>query len=142
MYADLEKMNNLILDLRGDKENPGGHCEVCHAKLCGKELKKRITTFKCVIQQGVIDVMVNQACLPKKGLNVLDSMFNQLWEYGEKGPTLEMPSWCQEAIVSINDFEKSFGDAWSEIYDCWEREFITRVWRIVLEHHGDGDIYT
>ena len=43
---------------------------------------------------------------------------------------------------SIRQFEKSLGDAWSEVFDCWEREFITRVWRIVLEHHGDGDIYT
>jgi hypothetical protein len=47
-----------------------------------------------VIEQGVIDVMKNQAMLPKKGKNILDSMFNQLWEYGEKGPNVSLPSWC------------------------------------------------
>ena len=36
--------------------------------------------------------MTNTAMLPKKGLNILDSMFNQMWEYGEKGPIIEMPS--------------------------------------------------
>lgn len=80
--------------------------------------------------------MTNQALLPKKGLNILDSMFNQLWEYGEKGPTLEMPSWCREAIDSINQFEQSMLDAWTEVFDCWEREFITRLWRIEVEHHS------
>ena len=54
----------------------------------------RIASFKCIIQDGVIDIMTNQALLPKKGKNILDSMFNQLWEYGEKGPTIELPSWC------------------------------------------------
>ena len=62
-------------------------------------------------------------------------MFNQLWEYGEKGPTLELPSWCQMAIESIDSFENSMMDAWSEVYDCWEREFITRLWNIEVEHH-------
>lgn len=85
-----------------------------------------------------MDVMVNQALLPKKGKNILDSMFNQLWEYGEKGPTIELPTWCQMAIDSINAFEDSMLDAWTEVYDCWEREFLTRLWRIEVEHHGGG----
>ena len=116
----------------------GQHCSVTHAPLCPKKLKKHITAFKCVIMQGVIDVMINQAMLPKKGKNILDSMFNQLWEYGEKGPTIELPSWCQMAIDSINAFEDSLMDAWTEVYDCWEREFLTRLWRLEVEHHGGG----
>ena len=131
-------LNELIQDKKGDHENPGWHCSVNHVPLCPRKLKKHITAFKCVIRQGVIDVMTNQALLPKKGKNILDSMFNQLWEYGEKGPTIELPSWCQMAIDSINAFEDSMLDAWTEVYDCWEREFLTRLWRIEVEHHGGG----
>jgi hypothetical protein len=29
-------------------------------------------------------------------------------------------------------------DAWTEVYDCWEREFLTRLWKIEVEHHGGG----
>ena len=76
LYTDLDVMNELIEDKYKDHESPGAHCNVTHAKLCPTELKKRITSFKCIIEQGVIDVMVNQAMLPKKGLNILDSMFN------------------------------------------------------------------
>ena len=94
LYTDLNIMNELIEDKYEDYENPSKHCAITHAKLCPDELKKRISSFKCIIEDGVIDVMVNQALLPKKGLNILDSMFNQLWEYGEKGPTIELPSWC------------------------------------------------
>ena len=42
------------------------------------------------------------------------------------------------AIDSINAFEDSMMDAWSEVYDCWEREFLTRLWHIEIEHHGGG----
>jgi hypothetical protein len=42
------------------------------------------------------------------------------------------------AIDSINAFEDSLLDAWTEVYDCWEREFLTRLWRIEVEHHGGG----
>lgn len=135
VYRDLSIMNELIEDAYNDYENPGKHCSVTHAKMCPTELAKRISSFKCIIQDGVIDVMVNQAMLPKKGLNILDSMFNQLWEYGEKGPTIDLPSWCKMAIDSINGFERSMLDAWSEVYDCWEREFITRLWDIEVDHH-------
>ncbi len=138
VYSALDAMNELIEDQKGDHENPGWHCSITHTRMCPKKLKKHITAFKCVIRQGVIDVMTNQALLPKKGKNILDSMFNQLWEYGEKGPTLELPSWCQMAIDSINAFEDSMLDAWTEVYDCWEREFLTRLWRIEAEHHGGG----
>lgn len=93
-YGDLDQLNILIENQLGDVENPEWHCGVNHTRICPKKLKKKITAFRCVIQQGVIDVMVNQLLLPKKGLNILDSMFNQLWEYGEKGPTLELPTWC------------------------------------------------
>lgn len=68
-------------------------------------------------------------------------MFNQLWEYGEKGPTIELPSWCQEAIGFVRRFETSLCEAWSEVYDCWEREFIVRLWRLMVEHHGGGAGY-
>lgn len=135
VYRDLEIMNELIEDKYNDFENPGRHCSVTHAKLCPTELGKRITSFKCVIQDSVIDVMTNQAMLPKKGKNILDSMFNQMWEYGEKGPTIDLPSWCKMAIDSINGFEQSMLDAWSEVFDCWEREFITRLWDVEVEHH-------
>ena len=138
VYGALDVMNELIEDRKGDHENPGWHCSITHTRLCPMKLKLHITAFKCVIRQGVIDVMTNQALLPKKGKNILDSMFNQLWEYGEKGPTLELPSWCQMAIDSINAFEDSMLDAWTEVYDCWEREFLTRLWRIEVEHHGGG----
>ena len=138
VYTDLDIMNELIEDKYGDFESPGKHCNITHAKLDPEELKKRIASFKSIIQQGVIDVMTNQALLPKKGLNILDSMFNQVWEYGEKGPTIEMPSWCQEAINSIDGFEKSMLDAWSEVFDCWEREFITRLWNIEVDHHSSN----
>ena len=80
--------------------------------------------------------MTNQALLPKKGKNILDSMFNQLWEYGEKGPTIELPSWCHMAIASINSFEQAMLDVWTETYDCWEREFISRLWNVEVEHHS------
>jgi hypothetical protein len=135
VYRDLLILNELIEDKYNDFENPAKHCSVTHAKLCPDELRKRITSFKCIIQQGVIDVMTNQAQLPKKGLNILDSMFNQMWEYGEKGPTIELPTWCQDAIDSINGFELAMMDAWSEVFDCWEREFITRLWSIMVDHH-------
>ena len=138
VYEDLEIMNELIEDAQGDYENPGKHCSVTHQKLDPDMLKLYITAFKCIIQTGVIEVMANQLALPKMGLNKLDSMFNQLWEYGEKGPTMELPTWCQMAIDSINAFEDSMLDAWTEVYDCWEREFITRLWRIMVEHHGGG----
>ena len=138
VYGALDVMNELVEDQLGDHENPGWHCSITHTRMCPKKLKKHITAFKCVIQKGVIDVMTNQALLPKKGKNILDSMFNQLWEYGEKGPTLELPSWCQMAIDSINAFEDSLLDAWTEVYDCWEREFLTRLWHIEVEHHGGG----
>ena len=39
------------------------------------------------------------------------------------------------AIESVNQFERSMMDAWSEVYDCWEREFITRLWSIEVDHH-------
>ena len=94
VYTALDIMNQLIQDDEGDHENPDWHCSITHAPLCPKKLKLRITAFKSVIERGVIDVMVNQALLPKKGRNILDSMFNQLWEYGEKGPMVELPSWC------------------------------------------------
>lgn len=58
-----------------------------------------------------------------------------MWEYGEKGPTVEIPSWCLAAVDSINGFERSLMDAWSEVYDCWEREFITRLWNLEVDHH-------
>ena len=135
VYTDLDILNELIEDKYNDFESPGKHCSITHQKLCPIELRKRITSFKTIIQQGVTDVMTNTAMLPKKGLNILDSMFNQMWEYGEKGPIVEMPSWCQEAINSIDAFERSMMDAWSEVYDCWEREFITRLWNIELDHH-------
>ena len=83
--------------------------------------------------------MTNQAMIPKKGLNILDSMFNQLWELGEVGPNISLPGWCQQAIDCINGFEDAMTDAWDEVYDCWEREFITRLWRIEVEHHGGGE---
>ena len=135
VYNDLNILNELIEDKYGDFENPGKHCSVTHEPLDPAELGEKICSFKSIIQQGVIDVMTNQALLPKKGLNILDSMFNQLWELGEKGPGIVIPSWCQEAIDSINKFEDSMIDAWDEVFDCWEREFLTRLWSIELEHH-------
>ena len=39
------------------------------------------------------------------------------------------------AIDSINGFEQSMLDAWTEVYDCWEREFMTRLWDIEVDHH-------
>ena len=138
LYRDLDIMNELIQDRYKDYENPGKHCSVTHAKLDPVQLRQRVTSLKCIIQEGVVDVMANQALLPKKGKNILDSMFNQLWEYGEKGPTLELPSWCQMAIESIHGFERSMLDAWTEVYDCWEREFITRLWSIEVEHHSSN----
>ena len=39
------------------------------------------------------------------------------------------------AIDSINGFEQSLLDAWTEVYDCWEREFLTRLWSIEVDHH-------
>ena len=128
-------MNELVEDVYNDYENPGRHCSVTHQPMDSMELMSRIASFKCIIQDGVIDIMTNQALLPKKGKNILDSMFNQLWEYGEKGPTVDLPDWCKQAIESINGFERTMMDAWSEVYDCWEREFITRLWSIEVDHH-------
>lgn len=141
LYADLDHLNTLIEDRKFDFENPGKHCSVTHSLLCPLQLRIRITAFKLIIQQGVIDVMTNQAMIPKKGLNILDSMFNQLWELGEVGPNISLPGWCQQAIDCINGFEDAMTDAWDEVYDCWEREFITRLWRIEVEHHGGGEGY-
>lgn len=39
------------------------------------------------------------------------------------------------AIDSINRFEASMLDAWDEVFDCWEREFTTRLWDIEVDHH-------
>lgn len=139
LYADLQHLNELIEDRKGDFENPGKHCSVTHTLLCPSQLRMRITSFKLIIQQGVIDIMTNQALLPQIGLNTLDSMFNQLWELGERGPNISIPGWCQQAIDCINGFEDAMTDAWDEVYDCWEREFITRLWRIEVEHHGGGN---
>ena len=94
LYTDLDIMNELIEDAYNDYENPGRHCSVTHAPMLPGELKTRITSLKCIIQDAVVDVMIDQASLPTKGLNILDSMFNQLWEYGEKGPIIELPTWC------------------------------------------------
>ena len=135
VYTDLAIMNELVMDVYGDYENPGKHCSVTHQPMDPGQLATRIASFKCIIQDGVIDIMTNQAMLPKKGKNILDSMFNQLWEYGEKGPTVDLPDWCKQAIESINSFERTMMDAWSEVYDCWEREFITRLWHIEVDHH-------
>ena len=135
VYTDLDIMNELIEDYYEDYENPGKHCSVTHCKLCPDELRDRITSFKLVIMRGVVDIMTHQYQLPQEGKHVLDSMFNQLWEYSEKGPTIELPNWCQLAIDSINDFEASMLDAWDEVFDCWEREFITRLWDIEVDHH-------
>ena len=46
------------------------------------------------------------------------------------------------AIDSINGFERSMLDAWTEVYDCWEREFITRLWNIELDHHTSNSEIT
>ena len=59
LYTDLSILNELIEDKYDDYENPGKHCSVTHAKLDPAELKKRITSFKCIIQDGVIDIMTN-----------------------------------------------------------------------------------
>ena len=64
LYRDLDIMNELIEDRYNDYENPGKHCSVTHAKLDPDELRQRVTSLKCIIQDGVIDVMVNQALLP------------------------------------------------------------------------------
>ena len=135
LYRDMDILNELVEDKYNDFENPGKHCSVTHAKLDPDELRQRIASFKCVIEDGVIDVMAHQAVLPKNGRNILDSMFNQAWEYGEKGPTIELPSWCLAAVDCIDSFERSMLDAWTEVYDCWEREFITRLWNIEVDHH-------
>ena len=95
VYIDLDILNELIINFYMDAESPGQHCNVTHQPLEPAELATRIASFKSIIEDGVLDVMINQAMLPKKGLNIMDSMFNQLWEYGEKGPTIELPSWCQ-----------------------------------------------
>ena len=50
VYKDLCVMNELIEDKFNDYESPGKHCSVTHSKLCPSELKKRITSFKCIIQ--------------------------------------------------------------------------------------------
>ena len=139
VYKDLEFFNELVEDTHHDHESPGKHCSVTHLKLCPNELKKKITALKCVIQQGVVDVMTNQALLSKNGgKNILDSMWNQLWEYGERGPIIELPSWCQNAIDSINVFQNTMIEAWNGVFDCWEREFITRLWSLEVEHHASN----
>lgn len=37
----------------------GKHCSVAHVKLCENQLAKRVAAMKCVIEQGVVDVMLN-----------------------------------------------------------------------------------
>lgn len=49
VYEDLEILNELIEDAEDDYETPGKHCSITHARLCPKELAKRIQSFKCVI---------------------------------------------------------------------------------------------
>lgn len=139
VYKNLGIMNELVEDIWNDSESPGKHCSVTHEKLCPDQLKTKITALKCVIQEGVVDVMTNQAMLPKNGgMNILDSMWNQLWEYGERGPTIDLPDWCKMAIEGIRGFERTMIDAWNEVFDCWEREFITRIWRLEVEHHSSN----
>ena len=50
VYNDLCILNELIEDKFKDSENPGKHCSITHSKLCPTELKKRIKSFKCIIQ--------------------------------------------------------------------------------------------
>ena len=61
VYNDLCILNELIEDKFKDSENPGKHCSITHEKLDPTQLKKRIKSFKSIIQQGVTDVMINQA---------------------------------------------------------------------------------
>lgn len=40
--------------------------------------------------------------------------------------------------MEIEAFEDSMMDAYNEVFDCWEREFLTRLWRISLDHHTNN----
>ena len=50
VYTDLDILNELIEDKYNDFESPGKHCNITHQKLCPIELRKRITSFKTIIQ--------------------------------------------------------------------------------------------
>ena len=130
-------LNTLILDLRGDFETAGKHSSPSHLFL---DISEQLSIIIETVISDVINVIDLQASLPMMGLHRLDSMLNKINEIRKWGPMCDIPWHYWMAIDNVNAAERLYNDIWSDVFDCWEREYITRVWKVVTEHHLSGVI--
>ena len=130
-------LNTLILDLRGDFETEGKHSSPSHLLL---DISQQLTKICNTVVLDVENIIQQQMALPTMGKHRLDSMVNKINEIRMYGPVCSIPWHYWMAIDNVNAAERLYNDIWSDVFDCWEREYITRVWRIVKEHHDGGVI--
>ena len=130
-------LNVLILDLLGDYETLGKHSSPSHIPL---DIVEQMMDIVDKVMADTINIIDQQALLPKSGLHRLDSMLNKINEIRKWGPMCAIPWHYWMAIDNVNAAERYYNDIWSDVFDCWEREYITRVWKVVTEHHLSGVI--
>lgn len=128
-------LNTLILNKRGDNETVGWHSSPSHLMLDISEQLAKICETVMADVQNIID---QQAALPQLGKHRLDSMLNKINEIRLHGPLCAIPWHYWMAIDNVNAAERLYNDIWSDVFDCWEREYIIRNWRILYEHHLAG----
>ena len=130
-------LNTLILNRRGDNETVGWHSSPSHLEL---DITTQLDNIVATVEADVQNIIDKQALLPTQGLNRLDSMLNKINEIRMWGPLCAIPFHYQIAIDNVNAAERLYNDIWSDVFDCWEREYIIRNWRILVEHHMEGVI--
>ena len=136
--ADIDGyLNTLILNKRGDNETVGWHSSPSHLML---DISEQLAIICANIEADVQNIIDTQARLPTTGKNRLDSMLNKINEIRIHGPLCSIPFHYQMAIDNVNAAERLYNDIWSDVFDCWEREYIIRNWRIITEHHVAGVI--
>lgn len=128
-------LNILILNLRADQETAGWHSSPSHLLL---DIAAQLQLICTTVMADVQNIIDQQAALPTEGWNRLDSMLNKINEIRILGPLCSIPWHYWMSIDNVNAAERLYNDIWSDVFDCWEREYITRVWRIVTEHHEGG----
>ena len=130
-------LNTLILNKRGDQETAGWHSSPSHLML---DISKQLANICKNIEGDVKNIIDTQKALPKMGKYQLDSMLNKINEIRMKGPLCGIPWHYWMAIDNVNAAERLYNDIWSDVFDCWEREYIIRNWKILVEHHKAGVI--
>lgn len=130
-------LNTLILNKRGDNETVGWHSSPSHLML---DISEQLAKICETVQADVQNIIDTQAALPQQGKNRLDSMLNKINEIRLWGPLCSIPWHYWMAIDNVNAAERLYNDIWSDVFDCWEREYIIRNWRILVEHHLGGVI--